>query len=232
MNFNVDATLFQTIPNLKVGLNHYTKITVSSSPQMLKGRLQLFQEQLFFDLYDKKPEDFPGINEWRDVWTSFGANPNTHQHSTEALMQRIAKQNYLQSYNSAVDLNAFFSLQYEIPIGIYDINKITGPITTHLGNTNTTYEDSNGRLSTLNNILSLSDEEGLLGSPYVNSARTAVTEETTEVLQVFFLRPSMDIEEGLQLITAAGNMFINLSGGNSHSYLLHEKQSSIKIDLN
>ena len=35
---------FRYIPTFKVGINYYTKITVSESPQMLKGRLQLFQE--------------------------------------------------------------------------------------------------------------------------------------------------------------------------------------------
>ena len=39
-------------------------------------------------------------------------------------MRRIAKQNYLKPFHLAVDLNNFFSLQYEIPIGIYDAEKI------------------------------------------------------------------------------------------------------------
>ena len=55
----------------------------------------------------------------------------------------------------------------------------------------------------LENILVLSDDEGPFGSPYVDSARTAVTEETTNALHVFFLRPSMDSAEALELTTAA-----------------------------
>lgn len=230
MKLQMNQTLFNTMPNLKIGLNHYTKITVSTSPQMLKGRLQLFQEQLFFDLYDKKPTDYPGISEWRQVWTAFGANPTKYRHSTEALMRRIAKQNYLQSYHSAVDLNNFFSLQYEIPIGIYDTSKLQGDITIQLGNESTTYDGLNGRLNTLENILALSDENGSFGSPYVDSVRTAVTEETTDAIQVFFLRPSMAIDEGLQLINAAGDMFTNLSGGATQSYLLHDKEPSIIVN--
>ena len=49
----MDMQLLDAVPGLKLGINHYTKITVSESPQMLKGRLQLFQEQLFFELEDK-----------------------------------------------------------------------------------------------------------------------------------------------------------------------------------
>lgn len=227
MKFQLDSALFETVPNLKVGLNHYTKITVSPSPQMLKGRLQLFQEQLFFDLYDKEPSDFTGIKEWHKVWAAFGANPSTHKNSTEALMEKIGEQNYLQSYQSATDLNNFFSLQYEIPISIYDTTKFQGDITIHLGNEQTILKDSNGRSNRLPNMLTLTDEEGAFGSPYVDSARTAVTEETTDVVQVFFLRPSLTAEEGHLLLQAAGNMFTNLSGGDAESYLLHDEESSI-----
>ena len=91
--------LFETVPNLKLGINHYTKITVSESPQMLKGRLQLFQEQLFFDLEDKTVTDFPGIKEWREVWKSFGANPNRYRHSTEALYATNCKAKLFKSFS-------------------------------------------------------------------------------------------------------------------------------------
>ena len=53
LNIEMDMKLLDAVPGLKLGINHYTKITVSESPQMLKGRLQLFQEQLFFELEDK-----------------------------------------------------------------------------------------------------------------------------------------------------------------------------------
>ena len=53
LKIEMNSTLFEAVPNLKLGINHYTKITVSESPQMLKGRFRLFQEQLFFELEDK-----------------------------------------------------------------------------------------------------------------------------------------------------------------------------------
>ena len=226
LKLKLDSALLEVLPAFKVGLNHYTKITVSESPQMLKGRLQLFQEFLFFDLEEKPVTDFPGINEWREVWKSFGANPTRHRHSTEALMRRIAKQNYLKPYNSAVDLNNFFSLQYEIPVGIYDADKINGDVTLSVGSKDSGYDGLNGRFNSLENILVLSDNEGAFGSPYVDSARTAVTEETTNALHVFFLRPSMDGAEALELTTATGKMFTEINGGDVHTYVLDENQSS------
>ncbi|MFC5590866.1 B3/4 domain-containing protein [Sporosarcina soli] len=227
MKIEMDTKLFETIPDLKLGINHYTKITVSESPQMLKGRLQLFQEQLFFELEEKKLTDFPGIQEWRAIWKSLGADPNRYRHSTEALMRRIKKQNYIQPFHTAVDLNNFFSLQHEIPAGIYDCEKIVGDVNVTRGNEDDGYDGLNGRFNSLANILLLKDDYSPFGSPFVDSIRTAVTEETTEALHIFYLRPSLDPAEALELTTACGNMFSSISGGNVQSSVLHKGQTSI-----
>jgi len=76
----------------------------------------------------------------------------------------------------------------------------------------------------------LKDDYSPFGSPYVDSIRTAVTEETTEALHIFFLRPSMEAAEAFELTTACGNMFTSLSGGDVRSYVLHEGQTSIVVD--
>ena len=44
MNISLDSSLIEKIPDFKIGIIHYTKITVSDSPQMIKGRMQLYQE--------------------------------------------------------------------------------------------------------------------------------------------------------------------------------------------
>ncbi|MBE1554946.1 B3/4 domain-containing protein [Sporosarcina limicola] len=230
MKIEMDAKLIEAVPGLKLGINYYTKITVSESPQMLKGRLQLFQEQLFFDMEDKSLDQFPGIKEWRTIWKSLGADPNRYRHSTEALMRRIKKQNYINPYHTAVDLNNFFSLQHEIPIGIYDLNEIVGNLHVSLGTEDDGYDGLNGRFNSLKHILLLKDAYSPFGSPFVDSMRTAVTEETTEALQVFFLRPSMGTTEALELTTACSKMFTSISGGDARAFVLHEGQTSIIVD--
>ncbi|MFS0688658.1 phenylalanine--tRNA ligase beta subunit-related protein [Sporosarcina sp. 179-K 8C2 HS] len=230
MKITIDEDLFQLVPGLKLGIIHYTKITVSESPQMLKGRLQLFQEQLFFELDTKPLTDFRGIQEWRETWKAFGADPNRYRPSAEALFRRIKKQNYLRTVHTAVDLNTFFSLQYEIPAGIYDLGKIVGDVHLTVGGEEDGYDGLNGRFNSLHRILQLKDEYSPFGSPYVDSVRTAVTEETTDALHVLFLRPSMDKEEALQLTTACGNMFTSISGGESACFVLNEESPSVMLN--
>ncbi|MEK4427027.1 B3/B4 domain-containing protein [Solibacillus sp. FSL K6-1523] len=220
MNISINESLFTMNDQFKIGLIHYNKIVVAESPQMIKGRTQLYQEHLFLDLQESPVTERPGIQEWRKLWKSFGADPNRYRHSAESLMRRIAKQNYLTPFHSAVDLNNFFSLQYEIPIGIYDTASIQGPIEIALGDENTGYDGLNGRYNALTNILYSKDELGAFGSPFVDSSRTAVTEQTTDALQIFYLRPSLSEDECEQLLAAAGKMFTQVNGGDFKATLL------------
>ena len=229
LKIEIIKELFKKIPQLKIGVNHYTSITVSESPQMLKGRLQLFQEQLYFELDKKSLSDFPGIQEWRQTWKTLGADPTTSPPSVARLYSRVKEQDYLQSMHAAVDLNSFFSLQYEVPTAIYDLNELVGNIQLTLGNDDDRYDGVNGLPNELNNILLLKDDYSPFGSPYVDSIRSVVTEATTDALQFIFLQPSMGVEEAQKLTEASGNMFTSISGGESVSYVLSSGQPIIEL---
>ncbi|WP_019413209.1 B3/4 domain-containing protein [Paenisporosarcina sp. TG20] len=223
MTISIDPSIFQIEKNIKIGIIHYTKFTVSESPQMLKGRIRLYQEHLFIDLQDKELTEYQGIKEWRGLWKKFGSNPGRYCPSMEALMRRIRNQNYLQPFNSGVDLNNFFSLQFEIPIGLYDVSHIKGDINIFIGNSKTSLTGINGRDNNLNGTLTIQDELGPFGSPFIDSIRTTVNEDTVQALQIFFLKPSMSKEEAEKLLTSAGKMFVQVNGGNQDSLILDKQ---------
>lgn len=229
MHISLNPTLFSVENELKVGLIHYNKIVISSSPQMIKGRMQLYQENLFFEMQESPVTERAGVAEWRALWKKFGADPNRYRHSAESLLRRIAKQNYLTPIHSGVDLNNFFSLQYETPIGLYDLAKIEGDVEIELGNEATVYEGLNGRENVLNNILHSRDEQGPFGSPFVDSVRTTVTEQTTEALHIFYLQPSLTTEQSEKLLQAAGNMFTQVNGGDYQTALLSKEHTIISF---
>ncbi|MGO1060642.1 B3/B4 domain-containing protein [Planococcus sp. FY231025] len=220
MELTINPKIIEILPDFKIGTIHYNNITVSDSPQMLKGRLQLFQEQLFFDLEDKEITDFPGLLEWQLIWKALGADPSRYRPSAEALFRRIKKQNYLPSIHSAVDMNSFLSLQYEIPLGLYDADQIDGNVEIALGTPADQFEGLNNRLNTLTNIPVSKDDQGAFGSPYVDSRRTAVTDRTTNALHIFYLRPSMERDTALELLQAAANMFTGIHGGEAEIAVL------------
>ena len=213
MEITVQERLKQLIPDFKVGIVHYLDIQVGDSPQMLKGRLQLFQESLFFDYEDKKVTDILAIGEWRKVFKTIGTDPNRYRPSNEALYRRVQKQQFLHSVNSAVDLNNFLSLQYRIPLGIYDLDKLSGQVTVRIGSESDSYLAINEREIQLHQKLLSADHEGAFGSPYVDSKRSAVTTTTKHALHIIYLQPSMHHEEAIQMLQALSNMFTQIHGG-------------------
>jgi DNA/RNA-binding domain of Phe-tRNA-synthetase-like protein len=215
LEIQVSSQITTQIPHFKLGIIEYKGISVGDSPQMLKGRLQLFQESIYFDLEEKNVTDLPGIQEWRQIFKKTGKDPNRYRHSAEALYRRIQKQNYLASIQSAIDVNNFFSLQYQVPIGIYDKEKLQGKVTIRIGEENEEYLGLNGRLNSLNHLIVSSDELGPFGSPYVDSERSPVTESTKNALQLIYLQPSTELENANRLTESLMKMFLQIHGGDA-----------------
>lgn len=220
MEIQLATELTELIPHFKVGVIDYRNITVGDSPQMLKGRIQLFQESIYFELENKNVTELYGIQEWRSIFKTTGKDPNRYRHSAEALYRRVKKKNYLSSIQSATDLNNFFSLQYQVPMGIYDQDLLVGPVEIRLGAENEEYLGLNGRINSLNRLIISSDQNGPFGSPFVDSERTAVTTNTKNALQIIYLRPSTDTEEAKKLTESIMNMFTQINGGEASYQIL------------
>ncbi len=224
---NVRVTVHEEVTHraasTKYGIIIYKDIAVGTSPQMLKGRIRLFQESLHLDLENKDMKDIPGVAEWRSVFKQTGTDPSRYRPSVEALCRRIKKGQFLEPFNSAVDLNNFFSLKYEIPFGIYDAGKIVGNVEVAIGDETASYEGLNGREIKLHKMLHTSDEDGPFGSPFVDSHRTAVSEETTSALHVVYFKPSMEVSECGEMLAAISEMFLQVHGGTSEYWVLDEK---------
>jgi DNA/RNA-binding domain of Phe-tRNA-synthetase-like protein len=215
MEIQISDEIKQLIPEFKIGVVHYRDIHVSDSPQMLKGRLRLFQESLYFDYTDKKVTDIPAINEWRKLFKTVGTDPNRYRPSNEALYRRVQKQQYMHTVNSAVDMNNFLSLQYQIPLGIYDVSMLDGDVVIKLGAEQDSYVAINEREVSLTNKILSADQLGPFGSPYVDSKKTAVTTNTTEALHLIYFQPTISRDASILLLQALSNMFTQIHGGDA-----------------
>ncbi|MET3696509.1 DNA/RNA-binding domain of Phe-tRNA-synthetase-like protein [Bacillus oleivorans] len=220
MEITLSPVLTQTIADFKIGLVSYRGITVSDSPQMLHGRLQLFQESLYFDLLETPLAEQKGIQEWRSIFKTFGKDPNRYRPSSEALLRRVQKQQYLSTIHSAVDLNNFFSLQYQIPIGLYDADQFQGDVMIRVGEEDESFHGLNGRENQAAQLIISADSAGPFGSPFVDSKRTAVTTGTKNALHIVYLSPSLPEESSHQLIESLGSMFQQLHGGDFQTAIL------------
>lgn len=213
LDISIAKEIKERIPNFKIGFIHYQGMQVMDTPQMIKGRMRLFQESIFFDLEDSNVTDIPSIKEWREIFKKTGKDPNRYRHSAESLLRRIKKQNYLEPINSSIDINNFFSLQYGIPIGIYDCANLQGKINIRIGKESEQYAGFNGRINSIENLIVSEDELGPFGSPFVDSDRAPVQSSTKNAIQIIYLPPSIANEKAKQMVESLLKMFLQVHGG-------------------
>ncbi|MGC4378081.1 phenylalanine--tRNA ligase beta subunit-related protein [Fictibacillus sp. Mic-4] len=206
------------IPDFKLGVIQYNDIVIGDSPQMFKGRFQLFLESLKLD--SQSVQDHDSVREWRAIFKTLGIDPSRYRPSSEALLRRAYGGKGIGFVNSAVDINNFFSLEYGIPLGIYNAGNIFGDIEIRLGKANDEYEGLNGRLMNMNGKLLSSDSCGAFGSPIVDSKRTMINDLTSSAVHLVYVRPSMNEDEAKKLVQAIEKMFIQIHGGHSESYIV------------
>ncbi|MCM3367828.1 hypothetical protein QLH48_14000 [Bacillus safensis] len=184
-------------PSIHVGQIEYSHIEVGTSPQMLKGRLRLFQESLFFEYEDKVLEEVSAIKEWTDILKDVPFLP---------LLSNIQKEQFIDSTNSVQDLSIFFSLKYFLPILTLDADRIKGPLSVAKHEAgHIEWQDSAG----LNGLFS-------------QASKAQISQDTKNILQIILFPPSISREKSEALIQSLTKMFVQIHGGES-KYELIEK---------
>lgn len=208
----LSAQIQSILPRFRLGAIIYKGITVAPSPGPFRGRFQLFQEHLRLEHNTDTIGQIPAIQAMREAFRRAGASPSRYRPSAEALLRRVLKGENLSTVNSAVDANNFFSLKYRLPFGIYDLSTIDGDIVCDIGGENDAYQGLNGREIQMDGKILLRDAKGAFGSPYVDSTRTGVTEQTRDCLQIIFAH-EMEDEELLTIAKQVSHWFVQLNGG-------------------
>ncbi|MBU1072476.1 hypothetical protein KKG45_04440 [bacterium] len=128
------------------------------------------------------PSEIAPLQEARTLYKSVGIQPTRTRPSSEALLRRILKGGELYAINNAVDVCNLASLEFLLPIGLYDLSRIRGDVTFRLGRAGEEYPGIRKGPVHLTGRLGLFDDEGPFGSPTSDSLRTAVTGDTDSLL--------------------------------------------------
>lgn len=143
----------------------------------------LLQKIEIEDTLESIKED-PQITATKKVYRALGKDPARFRPSSDSLWRRIIQQKGLYQINALVDLNNYFSLEWKLPFGSYDLGKVTEPIQLTVGPAEARYAGIGNKSVNIENLLVLADEEGPFGSPTSDSTRGMISEETTRALLV------------------------------------------------
>jgi DNA/RNA-binding domain of Phe-tRNA-synthetase-like protein len=138
------------------------------------------------------PGQIAPLQEARALYNRFGMEPTRYRPSSEALLRRVLQGKDLYRINNAVDTCNLASLEFLLPIGMYDRGRLVGDVVLRTGRTGEGYPGIRKGHVNLDGRLGLFDGLGAFGSPTSDSARTSVSAETTRILAVIMATSSYD----------------------------------------
>jgi DNA/RNA-binding domain of Phe-tRNA-synthetase-like protein len=138
----------------------------------------------------------------RGMYRRTGLDPTKRRPSSEALLRRVRKGEALPRINSLVDVCNWCSLEFQLPYGLYDPDRIEGDVVLRLGAEGEGYEGIRKDDVHVGGRIALADARGPFGNPSSDSTRTMVTDAATRALMIVFAPaevPSTRVEQVLEI---------------------------------
>ncbi|MEA2654799.1 MAG: hypothetical protein QOI23_164 [Chloroflexota bacterium] len=148
----------------------------------------------------------------RALYRRFGIDPTRVRPSSEALLRRLKKGEALPRVNSLVDVANALSVQLQVPVGLYDLDKVRGDeLAIRLGADGESYTGIGKEKEIVAGRICVADGEGPSGNPSSDSARTMITLATERAAWIYFLSISEDdIDRTAELIAVFGRGLVRM----------------------
>ena len=150
----------------------------------------------------------------RTMYKKVGLDPTKTRPSNEALLRRVRKGDTIPRINSAVDIVNWCSLEFQLPYGLYDFSKVSGPVTMRLGAEGESYPGIRKDDVNVGGRITVADDAGAFGNPTSDSARTMVTPSSTELLIVVYAPAEIAKAQIERVLDTTAERFARVTGGN------------------
>jgi DNA/RNA-binding domain of Phe-tRNA-synthetase-like protein len=176
-------------------------VETGATPPGLEEALRLCEEKIA-----KLPEpravlEASAIVTTRAGYKALGKDPARYRGSAEALLRRLIAGKGMPRINNVVDVINLVSVESRLPIGLYDLAHVEGPIEFRAGRAGETYKGIGKYDLNLEGLPLFADARGPHGSPTSDSERTMVGEATKRVLAIIVslggVAPLSDAMKGL-----------------------------------
>lgn len=149
----------------------------------------------------------------RTMYKKVGIDPTKTRPSNEALLRRVRKGDTIPRINSAVDIVNWCSLEFQLPYGLYDYSKVSGPVVMRLGAEEESYPGIRKDDVNVGGRITVADSIGPFGNPTSDSARTMVTPAATELLVVVYAPIDVSSAQLDHVVTTTAGRLADILGG-------------------
>jgi DNA/RNA-binding domain of Phe-tRNA-synthetase-like protein len=213
MLLELEASVRERIPGTIFGCARFHGLHVREEDERLWEQISALGQRLAREYTLNGLSDYPQIAAVRGLQKSFGFDPTRYRPSSEALLRRVLKGQGLYSINTAVNVNNLCSLEFLLPMCVYDLRHVQGQLHVRLGATGETYPGIGRQTFLIENRVIIADDEGVVGNTVSDSERTKVTGETVDLLLAIYAPAGSDPQRMRQQVAQACERMQEFNGG-------------------
>jgi DNA/RNA-binding domain of Phe-tRNA-synthetase-like protein len=166
----------------------------------------------------------------RTMYKRVGLDPTKTRPSSEALLRRVRKGDPLPRINSMVDVCNWCSLEFQLPYGLYDADRIDGNVELRMGRAGEQYAGIRKDDVHVDGRIALADARGVFGNPTSDSARTMVTTKTTRGLLVVFAPRDVDVPRLTRVLDGTSARMTEFTGCRERARWLEDDPAAPQPD--
>ena len=126
MRFQHSGDIWRDFPQLVPGVLYVRGITSDASAGPAADRFAAIAKSRLGAV--SAESELPEIQAWRRAFAAMGLKPTQYRCASESLLRRFRRQGSLPGLHPLVDLCNAVSLAFAIPVAVFDVDAITGPL--------------------------------------------------------------------------------------------------------
>ncbi len=157
----------------------------------------------------------PVVRAYRDFYWRIGIDPTKTRPSSEAMVRRVLRGGSFPRINNVVDAGNVASALTLVPIGLYDLDRVSGSLELRLAREGEVFRPIGGGEEVLRGgepVLA-DEEEVLFLYPHRDSRKTMITESTTRVLVLGAGVPGVEVPRVRGATNLSVDLIIRNAGG-------------------
>ncbi|GCE25525.1 tRNA-binding protein [Dictyobacter alpinus] len=213
MLLQLDPGLRERIFGVRFGCATISGIAVRDRDEQIWQQMQSLGQQMAADYTLEQLSEQPQIATVRGMQRAFGFDPTRYRPSSEALLRRVLKGQGLPQVNTAVDINNLCSLEFLLPMCMYDLQHVKGSVEVRIAAAGTAYPGIGRQTFQVENKVIIADDDGVMGTTVSDSERTKVTTETKQILAVIYAPAESDLTTIERHMALTAQRMIDFHGG-------------------
>lgn len=198
---------------VRLGVLELEGVGVRESDPALASEVEAFCGGLRERYGALKSAEVPGAADARALYKALGLDPTKTRPSNEALLRRALKGEPLYKINTLVDSMNLCSLRYQLPFGLYDLDRITPPVVLRKGLAGEGYEGIRKGIVNVESRPVLVDAGGPFGNPTSDSARTMIRLATRSALVAVYAPAGYSLSRLAEILDGTEAALTRFCGG-------------------